>query len=172
MAAGATYEPIATQTLGSNQASVTFSSVPSTYTDLVLICNAVTTVAGWSMLLRFNSDTSSSYSSTQLVGTGSSVVTSRGNNLPTIYLGYYPDAFGQLGYNSFIVNIQNYCNTTTFKTALCRSNNLSSSGATNAVEQSVGLWRKTEAISTVSLTAGSGNIVAGSTFTLYGIKEA
>lgn len=172
MPAGNTYEAIATQTLGSAAATVTFSSISSAYTDLVLICSAATSVAGWSLLLRFNSDTGSNYSTTQLIGTGSSALSSRGTNLAQIYLGYYPDAFGQLGNNSFIVNLQNYSNTTTFKTALCRTNNLSTSGATNAVEQSVGLWRNTAAISTVSLTAGSGNILAGSTFSLYGIKAA
>jgi hypothetical protein len=171
MAAGNTYESIATQTLGSATATVTFSSISSAYTDLVLVCNAATSVAGYSLLLRFNSDSGSNYSQTQMYGNGTTAGSNRGSNLAQIYLGYTPDSYGTVGNNNFIVNIQNYSNSTTYKTALCRNNNMSS-GGTNATEAAVGLWRNTAAISTVSLTAGSGNILTGSTFTLYGILAA
>jgi hypothetical protein len=165
----ATYEKIATTTLGSAAASVTFSSISGAYTDIVLVTNMATSVAGYSGVLTFNSDTSSNYSQTQMFGTGSSALSSRGNSLTAIYLGYHPDAYGTVGNNNFIVNIQNYSNTTTYKTALCRNNNMSS-GGTNATEAAVGLWRSTSAISTITITAGSGNILSGSMFTLYGIK--
>lgn len=165
-----TYDELQTITVGSNTPNITFNSIPGTYTDLILVANMATTVAGWSGLLRFNGDSGSNYSSTQLVGTGSAAISSRGTNLPTIYLGYYPDAFGQVGNNNFIVHIQNYSNTTTFKTVFARSNNNSTGGATNAVEQAVGLWRNTAAITSISIPAGSGNILAGSTFSLYGVR--
>jgi len=51
-----TYEPIATTTLGSNQTTITFSSIPSTYTDLVIVSNMGTTTASYPFI-RFNGDT-------------------------------------------------------------------------------------------------------------------
>jgi hypothetical protein len=165
-----TYVELDTVTVGTNTPSITFTSINQGYTDLVLVCRMATSVAGWSGLLRFNSDSGSNYSQVQIVGTGSSALSSQGSNLAQIFLGYYPDAFGQVGNNSFIVNIQNYSNATTFKTVVARSNNLSSSGATNAVETSIGTWRNTSAITSITIPAGSGNILAGSTFSLYGIK--
>jgi hypothetical protein len=85
MPAGNTYEAIATQTLGSAAASVTFSSIPSTYTDLVLVCNFETSsnaIAG--VYIQFNGDTSTNYSSTNLIGNGSTAESSRQNS--TFYL--------------------------------------------------------------------------------------
>ena len=64
MAAGATYEPIATQTLASAAATITFSSIAATYTDLRLIF--AKPIGGSSLLLRFNSDTATNYSWTYL----------------------------------------------------------------------------------------------------------
>jgi hypothetical protein len=62
----------------------------------------------------------------------------------------------------------NYSNTTTNKTILSRINN-----AENSTVARVTLWRNTAAISTIFLTEGNGaNFIAGSTFTLYGIKAA
>jgi hypothetical protein len=170
MAAGNTYEALATQTLGSATATVTFSSISSAYTDLVLVCNAAISVAGYSLLLRFNSDSGTNYSQTQMYGNGTTAGSNRGTNLNTIYLGYSPEAYGTVGGNNFIVNLQNYSNATTNKTVLMRNNNMTAS--TPTTEASVGLWRNTAAISTISLTAGSGNILTGSTFSLYGIASA
>ena len=170
MAAGSTYTPIATTTLGSAQSSVSFSSLGS-YTDIVLVTNLAISAAGYSALLRFNSDSGSNYSQTQIYGNGTTAGSNRGSNLTQVYLGYTPDAYGAVGSNNFIVNIQNYSNSTTYKTVLCRNNNMSS-GGTNATEASVGLWRNTAAITSISITAGSGNLLTGSTFTLYGIAAA
>jgi hypothetical protein len=69
----------------------------------------------------------------------------------------------------WIISVQNYANSTTYKTVLARFNNPDS--LTNAL---VGMWRNTAAITTISLTAesGSGDFQSGSTFTLYGVKSA
>jgi hypothetical protein len=55
-----TYEPIATTTLGTAAASITFSSIPATYTDLrlVVMCKLL---AHQLLMFRFNSDTGSNY---------------------------------------------------------------------------------------------------------------
>ena len=66
-----------------------------------------------------------------------------------------------------IINIQNYSNTTTYKTALVRYNN----GGV-IVEGIVNLWRNTAAITQIDFGNSSANYLAGSTFTLYGILKA
>ena len=160
-----TYTPIATNTLSSNTATVTFSSIPATYTDLVLVANTKNTTTGVNSLqMAFNSDTASNYSFTILYGNGTSATSAR----------YSSQTVGVAGWDSTtnftptIINIQNYANTTTFKTAISRS-----SDAGGRVTAFVNLWRKTpEAITTVSLTSQSSQFVTGSTFTLYGIKNA
>ena len=164
-----TYTPIATTTLGSAQTTVTFSSIAGTYTDLVLVASMKTTGANYQPILRFNSDTGSNYSSTVVYGNGSSAGSARHTNQNGIYAN--PGAgIGTVGdYLPWIINIQNYANTTTYKTTVARFSN-----AASVVNGGVGLWRNTAAITTVSLTAesGSGDFQAGSTFTLYGIKAA
>lgn len=158
-----TYEPISTQTVsGTSTSTVTFSSIPQTYTDLVLV-SVVTQSADVSSFLRFNSDTGTNYSRTRIVGTGTTA-TSAGSSNDTAVL----FSFGTLtNLTNVITQINNYANTTTYKTAITRNNNTG-----DWLGAHVGLWRSTSAITTVSVTVASGYIVAGSTFTLYGIKAA
>ena len=158
-----TYTPLATNTLSSAAASVTFSSISSAYTDLVLVLNASQATAGFSTLMRYNSDTGSNYSGTAIAGSGSAATSSRTTSSTNIYLGYqqYTTIF------TTIVQIQNYSNTTTNKTCLTRKNQ-----ADSYVEAMVGLWRNTAAITSITLLPESGNFASGSTFTLYGILKA
>ena len=164
----ATYEKIATNTLGSAQATVTFSSISGTYTDLVLISNVDVTSAGASVNIRFNSDTGSNYSYTTLYGNGTTAASARGSSLTASYIAAYVAPNTALE-TVIITNIQNYSNTTTNKTLLSRSNRASANNSPGA-EALVGLWRSTVAITSITLAADSGNIDTGSTFTLYGIK--
>ena len=165
-----TYEPIATTTLGSAQSSVTFSSISGSYTDLVLVCSAVAASGGPSLRIRFNGDSGSNYSQTNIAGDGSAASSGRETSITSAYAGYA--ALNQTaGSTNSIVHIMNYSNTTTFKTLLERSNN-----AADRTEASVNLWRNTSAITSIELAAGSAfpgaNLSSGSTFTLYGIKAA
>ena len=162
MAAGSTYTPIATTTLGSSAASYTFSSIPSTYTDLVLVING-TAASGANMLIQFNSDTATNYSATRLIGDGSTAQSDRITSNANLYVG------GMGTDNSTnIVNIQNYANTTTYKTTLSRA---SATGIWTA--EMVSLWRSTSAINSVKVyLASSVNFNTGTTFTLYGIQAA
>jgi hypothetical protein len=157
-----TYEPIATQTLGSSASSVTFSSIPSTYTDLVLIVMAKNVNGDSDLAMQFNSNTSG-YSSTFVYGNGSSALSTRNTNLTKMRIGRIDNT------NAYpnIINIQNYSNATTYKTALSRSQNSS------LVLANVGLWGNTSAITSVTiLDDNSYSLASGSTFTLYGIKAA
>ena len=161
MPAGATYEPIATTTLGSAVSTYTFTSIPSTYTDLVLIING-TVGSGVSTTLRFNSDSGSNYSFTGINGNGSSASSFRSSGTTEI-------ATGEIRtYNSTIIlNIQNYSNSTTYKTLLSRANT-----ASDYVQAFVGMWRNTNAVTSITMGLASGNYSTGTTFTLYGIASA
>lgn len=157
----ATYEPIATTTLGSAQSSVTFSSIPSTYTDLVLIISTKTS-GGNAMIYQLNTDsTASNYSQTAMGGDGSSAFSFR-QSLNTL------GAANSSNFNMYKFNFQNYSNTTTYKTVLA-----SGGEASADTRAAVSLWRNTSAINQIILAMYSGETFqSGSTFTLYGIKAA
>ena len=167
-----TYEPIATQTLSSDQASITFSSIPSTYTDLLFVVQAQSTQTGSSangMRCRINGDTGNNYSYTSFDGNGSSASSYKETSVDY----FIPSDMPQTSVterNLCIFHIMNYANTTTFKTILSRGN--ISSIVTSA---RIGLWRSTSAVNSVSISRDFGQfglVKSGSTVSLYGIKAA
>jgi hypothetical protein len=166
-----TYENIATTTLSSAASSITFSGVPTTYTDLrvVLVATADSTL---SKRIQFNSDTSTgtdTYSNTKLGGNGSSTYSARQANEFGIRF-----ASDQAGDSTTIpmlsvIDIFSYRGST-FKTILAAtSSNQSTSGY---VQRTVGLWRSTDPITSVILMINGANYQIGTTATLYGIKNA
>ena len=166
MAAGNTYKQIASTTLGSAAASVTFSSIAGTYTDLVLVCNPIITTTNDQIAIRLNGDTGTNYSRTILAGNGTTTASYQGSSESYAYTGYYSTLYTNPTTNIF--HFMNYSNATTYKTLLGRS----SSADTTALS-SVNLWRSTSAITSIVLTiAGATNFDAGSTFNLYGITAA
>lgn len=164
MAAGRTYTPIATQTLSTTAATITFSSIPSSYTDLVLVFTGQSTSGNIVNYLQFNSDTATNYSWTALGGSGGAAVSARGTSVSQPRIDYY-GYMDQTEANR-IVHIMNYTNTTTYKTFISRANN-----SNNGVSTVAGLWRSTAAITSITVGAG-GTFTSGSTFTLYGIAAA
>lgn len=165
MPAGSTYEPIATTTLGSAAADVTFSSISGSYTDLVLIVNGKNAATDQGLVVQVGNgsiDTGSNYSSTYILGDGSNPASGRQSNQT------YGLAGRMDGNNSTsIVHFMNYANTTTYKTFLGRGND------GTYVIQHVALWRSTSAINTIKIfNLSSVNFASGCTFTLYGITAA
>ena len=154
-----TYEPIATNTLGSSAASVTFSSIPGTYTDLILVVNGTSTATNGNEM-QFNGDTGNNYSFTLLYGDGSTATSSRNSNISFAYAGRT-----NTNQSVSITQIMNYANTTTYKTVLTRAN---SNG--DIVMANVSTWRSTSAIT--SLVYAGATFNSGTVFTLYGIKAA
>ena len=165
-----TYTPIATTTLGSAQASYTFTSIPSTYTDLVLVASGLTSTATTTKLNVGNGsiDTGANYSWTVLSGTGGAANSYRESSVNFTQNERYANWDGTNVANT-IIQIQNYSNTSTYKTWLSRGNN-----AAAGVDAIVGLWRSTSAINQVqiSCTNAGRTFNIGSTFTLYGIQAA
>jgi hypothetical protein len=167
MPAGATYEPIATTTLGSTASSYTFTSIPSTYTDLILIVTGTGTGnAPYFQVGNGSVDTGSNYSTTSLYGNGSSAGSSRTTSATVGYLGGFVTGIGTSQAN-IIAHFQNYSNATTNKTVLSRLN-----AQQYQVETTVSLWRSTSAINTIKVGLSSDLWSIGSTFTLYGIAAA
>jgi hypothetical protein len=164
-----TYEPIATQTLGSDSASVTFSSIPQTYTDLILVAFARSTRAATAdnSGIRFNADSGTNYSFTRLWGSGTGAFSSRATNETYAYSRINAASTTAGVFSPIIHNIMNYSNTVTNKTVITRGN-----ATSDAVELNASLWRNTAAISSILFFAENGNLLSGSTFTLYGIKAA
>lgn len=165
MAAGTTYEQIATTTLSSATASITFSSISGNYTDLILVFNGkmASGVGADTMALRFNSDTATNYSATRLSGNGSTASSGRWSTVDMGYTGVIDETQSVV-----IVSINDYSNTTTYKSALSRSND-----AAYGVYANVILWRSTNAINTILIrTYGNNNFASGSVATLYGIASA
>jgi len=175
MAAGVTYEKIASTTLGTAASSVTFSSIPGTYTDLRLVIQArVASATADYFSARFNGDTGSNYSFTWLGGNTAGAQSGRFANLSQNIIGWATsNTEASTNYALITCDIMNYSNSTTNKTSLSRS-----SLTDSRTEAQVNLWRNTSAITSIVLatwgagTFGANNIYAGSTFSLYGITAA
>jgi hypothetical protein len=164
----ATYEKISTQTVsGSSTSTIDFSSIPSTYTDLVLISSAALSASGFALSVRVGTanspDTGSNYSRTYLLGFASSTASGQDSNSTFVDLNGSSYTSGAPAVA--ITNFMNYSNTTTNKTILSRSG-----GAADSIQAEVFMYRNTSALNFIRVYVQSGYIYAGSTFTLYGIK--
>ena len=161
-----TYTPIAKTKLISAAATVTFSSISSSYTDLVLVCNTTITTGNNNIHLEFNTDTANNYSVIGMWGNGSG---------PQVY-SYAPTPYTYAAlaiYNSVsepmnaVTHIMNYSNTTTHKALISRANR-----AGLGAELLTSTWRSTAAINRIDIKPSDSTFAPESTFTLYGILKA
>jgi len=164
-----TYEPIATTTLGTVTATVTFGSISGSYTDLVLISSVQKNVSGsgTGFSMRFNGDSATNYSNTFLEGSGSSASSYRSSNSVGLQGGALTSNANSSQFDVNINNIMNYANSSTYKTVISRFND----NEFSYVDAVVSLWRSTAAITSITLYSAN-SFAAGSTFTLYGIASA
>ncbi len=163
MAAGATYEKIATNTLGSNTQTVNFTSIPSTYTDLVIVVEGTaTSSADFTMRVGNGSpDSGSNYSRVLFFGYSGGIVDDIAGNINGFIFSIYSAR------SMAIINLMNYANTNVNKTALIRNNN-----GIEVTYASGNLWRSTVAIDYLQFTTGTHSFSAGTVFSIYGIKKA
>ena len=163
-----TYTLISSNTLGSAAASVTFSSIPATYTDLklVIVCQGS---LGSDNNITFNSDTATNYSITRLWSYDA--VTPASNRATN--QSYISDANEGMAtspnWSFYTYDIFSYAGST-YKTCLINANE--DKNGSGAVAVCVGLWRSTSAISTITITNSAGNYQIGTTATIYGILKA
>lgn len=164
-----TYESIASTTLTSATATVSFSSISGSYTDLILVTGDITNGTNLATLyVQLNDDTATNYSYTYVEGaTSTTVASSRQTSQTKMELAR--SYGGDRTQNT--LHFLNYANTTTYKTVLCR---FGSGGTSSNAGWSAGLWRKTpEAITKITLgITGTINFAIGCSFSLYGIKAA
>lgn len=169
MAAGVTYDKIATTTLGSATSSITLSSISGSYTDLVLVFSYKANTTNFPTIkLTFNGNTSG-YCGNQVIGNGSTVSANRNSNAAFISIARgvgQPATIGNTA--TIVINIMDYANTSNYKTVLARA-----SSADTGTELDVGQWQNTAAITQINLSAATSNDFAvGSMVTLYGIAAA
>ena len=165
-----TYDVIQTQTLSSDQGSIAFASIPSSYTDLVILGSMKFASAGNDVGIRFNTDSGSNYFNQQSVSEGTSLPANQETTATGIRtLNNMSSTFD----NAFEINIANYSSSSIPKSLYSRWFT-----GTNVGNTSWGVfgggWTSTAAINRVDLYKydGAGSIAAGSTFTLIGIAKA
>lgn len=177
MAAGPTYEPIATSTLASN-GTINFSNIPQIYTDLCIVFKGGITQQGWVFGWRYNNDSGSNYSMSSLIGDpggelwGTSVSSDRvvDSQMLNNRFANYENLLSAVD----MIDIFNYQSSSLYKSSLCRTVSVDNYGG---LAMSVGLWRNTNPITSIQLfqQTNSGNttdLFAGSKVTLYGIAAA
>jgi hypothetical protein len=165
-----TYTELLKTTVSTTTNTVSFTSIPQTYTDLRLVIAAGETGGGNGGFITFNNDggTGSLYSFTRMVGDGSSASSARGTNRNTnTWVLGNGIAVPTTPTDVATIDIMNYSNTTTFKTSLARENNAAGGTVANVI-----LWRNTAAINRIDITYSAANFAVGSTFSLYGIAAA
>lgn len=162
-----TYEPVATTTLGSAASSITFSSIPSTYTDLRLIIVALSGTAV-DVSLRFNGDSASNYSRIRLIGNGASPLSTVATNGTEILLNR--GGLSTTVPSLYEVDFFSYASSN-YKGILGTANE-DRNGSGNVMRM-VGLWRSTSAITSIAISTQSADTLGiGTKATLYGILRA
>ena len=163
------YESIATVTVGAGgQSSISFTSIPSTYTHLQIRANAQVSTSAANMSMRFNSDsTAGNYNCHWISTNGSAVSSGSGSGsgvTNAIFSGIYvADANIFTGQ---VIDILDYANTNKYKTVRLLTS-ADRNGLANWLDFSSGLWLSTSAISTITIT---NNFTQYTSFALYGIK--
>ena len=157
-----TYEAIASITSTGSTSIFDFTSIPSTYTDLILVYNG--TMSGSTnngIRLRMNNDAGSNYDITRVYaaagGTGSD------NNTTNTFIDIGYMIAGTI--ETFQCHINNYTNSSIKKTVVSHF----AAPTNDGTMQQAATWRSTAAINQVTLDS-SINHVSGTTATLYGIK--
>lgn len=156
-----TYTLISEQVLGSAQASVTFSSIPGTYKDLVVECvHQLSTITSGNIYLRYNGDAGTNYSDTWIAGNGTAASSGREVSFTYIYCG--PTSSECVA--TTVANVMQYASTNVNKSSLSRTSHSVQFSMANAH-----LWRSTAAITSLLVGTTASTFSVGSTFRLWGI---
>jgi len=165
------FESIATSIVGVDGASsITFSSIPSTYTHLQIRATGKSTSTGQAVRITFNSDTGNNYASRYLFSNGSSApyAGAASSSARIDVYAFYADNSVSNVFGTAIIDILDYANTNKNKVTRCLSG-FDQNTAGNLGFQS-GLWMNTDAITSITFAPQGGNWAQHSSFALYGIK--
>ena len=169
----ATYTLINSNVLTSSAASVTFSSIPATYTDLVVRVSARGDSAGEENLqFYFNSDTSSNYGGTYLQGSGSAASSNRYTSQTLLQNAntLTGTTYTSNTFSSYEIYIPNYL--VSQNKPLVSFGTAENNATLSYINVNASLWRNTAAITQIVIDQSGANFVSGSSFYLYGISNA
>jgi hypothetical protein len=163
---------IESKTLGTAAASIEFTSIPQTFTDLAFVFSCSSATAEVAGFIRFNGDSGGNYLIRKLLGFGSGVVSqsqsSAGNTNTAIRINVTANGTGAIP-NNGTAYIPNYTGATTKSVSV---DSVTEINATNSYQSIIaGLWNNTSAITSISLTGDIANLNVGSTISLYGILK-
>lgn len=162
----ATYELIASYTLPSAANSYTFSSIPSTFNDLVLVATFAGDGVAANMYIRLNGDSGNNYNGGMFTGTGSSPAGSmNAANNAVVTITWTGASFNNI-WGGATIHFNEYSNTSYWKSILSRTS------SSNEATMGGSTWLNTSAINSIQVLSTGPNYKAGSIFTLYGIKAA
>jgi hypothetical protein len=173
-----TYVLIASNTLGSAATTVTFSSIPQTYTDLVLMASARTSRSNYldELMIRFNSDSATNYSATVVTGNAGAAATSQvSNNTSTRFISVDASTATSNTFSNTEIYIPNY--TGTANKPISASTVVENNDTNNYMVRAVAnLYRGSSAITSITCQSYSDpgvlTFLTGSSFYLYGIKNS
>ncbi len=168
-----TYESIMTGTISGTPTSFTLSSIPSTYTDLVLVAQFSfgSSYGGNNYAMYVNGDTSTLYSVSEVGGSGATIGTGRQSGVGNWLLSF-PTGSPTTAYSGLLIGqFNSYANTNINKTAIIRTN-VPANDLAPGLQLTAALYRSSSAISSITLIGNSGSTLATGKFTLYGIKAA
>ena len=164
------YDSIQTVTVGSGgQATISFTSIPATYTHLqirAIVRTARASTADY-LYVRYNSDTATNYSAHEVAGDGTSASAYGLSTVARMQIDTFPAASATAGmFGAFVLDLLDYANTNKYKTVRAIGGNDNNSTQGTVAFRSNN-WRSTSAVSSISL---AGNFAQYSSFALYGIK--
>jgi hypothetical protein len=160
--------PIASYTVGAGgTASITFSSIPQTFTHLQIRVFTLNSASTGNITLQFNNDSGGNYSRHEIKGDGSAAGSYGVTNDSFVHVGYYISASASNPYIS-IIDVLDYTNTNKYKTTRC-INGIDQNGSGGIAMLTSGNWRNTNAITSFALGE---TFLAGSRVDLYGITTS
>ena len=169
-----TYTLINSTSLSSSAASVTFSAIPATFDDLILRCSTRISVGAidWPMSLRFNGDTATNYSNTNLYSSGPSSGRFSNQTSLTRILGSTGNNATSNTFGSIDIYIPSYRVSQNKPVSSFGTPETNATAFDDGIEIYAGLWRNTAAITSMEIIQDGSGFVSGSTFWLYGIKNS
>ena len=174
----AVIEAIATQYVEADVASVTFSSIPSTYEHLQVHGSHRATGAsgGQAFYIEFNGVSSNTYASHTMVGANATGLGQRLDSQP--YIKIYDGIHGGFGYAleneyaTILLDVQDYRDTNKNTTVQFQMFDAMTYGTDSRATFGSGMWESTAAVTQIKFTPSNGNLMRGSEYTLYGLKSS
>ena len=163
------YDSIATTTVGSGgSSSITFSSIPATYTHLQIRGIANKASGSDNTVIQLNGDTAANYATHYLYGDGATASAGAATSNTFVYVDVL--TVSATSFSASITDILDYANTSKYKTTRSLAGqDLNGSGT---IWLASGLWMSSNAVTSIVLKPTAGNFSQYTQFALYGIKGA